>query len=58
MRRQDGCMSLPREVLQRDEGRHLFELDQSGYEAGRPDYPSFVYNDLRDRCGLAPIPFS
>jgi len=54
MRRQDGCMSLPREVLQRDEGRHLFGLDPSGYEAGRPDYPSFVYDDLRDRCGLAP----
>ena len=54
MGRQDGCMSLPREVLQRDEGRHLFGLDPSGYEAGRPDYPSFVYDDLRDRCGLAP----
>jgi SAM-dependent methyltransferase len=54
MRRQDSCMSLPRDVLQRDEGRHLFGLDPSGYEAGRPDYPSFVYDDLRDRCGLAP----
>jgi len=52
MRRQDGCVSPPREVLQRDEGRHLFGLDPSGYEAGRPDYPSFVYDDLRDRCGL------
>ena len=45
-------MSPPREVLQRGEGRHLFGLDPSGYEAGRPDYPSFVYDDLRDRCGL------
>ena len=54
MRRQDGCMDLPRGVLQRDEGRHLFGLDPSGYEAGRPDYPSFVYDDLRDKCGLAP----
>ena len=47
-------MSRPRKLLQRDEGRHLFGLDPSGYEAGRPDYPSFVYDDLRDRCGLAP----
>ena len=46
-------MSGPREFLQRDEGRHLFGLDPSGYEAGRPDYPSFVYDDLRGRCGLA-----
>ena len=52
MRWQDRCVSLPREVLQRDEGRHLFGLDPSGYEAGRPDYPSFVYDDLRERCGL------
>ncbi len=54
MERQDGFMSLPREVLQRDEGRHLFGLDPSGYEAGRPDYPSFVYDDLCDRRGLLP----
>ena len=47
-------MILPRELLQRDEGRHLFGLDPSGYEAGRPDYPSFVYDVLRDRCGLGP----
>lgn len=52
--RQDGLLSLPRDVLQKDEGRHLFGRDPSGYEAGRPDYPSFVYEDLRDRCGLAP----
>lgn len=54
MRRQDGCVSLSRQTLQRDEGRHLFGLDPSGYESGRPDYPSFVYDDLRDRCCLAP----
>ncbi len=38
----------------RDEGRHLFGIDPSGYEAGRPDYPSFIYDDLRERCGLVP----
>jgi len=54
MRRQDGCVILPREALQRDEGRHLFGLDPSGYEAGRPDYPAFVHGDLRDRGGLTP----
>jgi SAM-dependent methyltransferase len=54
MRRQDGWVNLPREVLHRDEGRHLFGLDPYGYEAGRPDYPSFVYHNLRDKCGLAP----
>jgi len=47
-------VNLPRDALQKDEGRHLFGRDPSGYEAGRPDYPSFVYDDLRDRCGLAP----
>ena len=52
-RRQDGGVGVPPESLQRDEGRHLFGLDPSGYEAGRPDYPSFVYDDLRGRCGLA-----
>jgi SAM-dependent methyltransferase len=43
-----------REALQRSEGRQLFGLDPCGYEAGRPDYPSFVYDNLRERCGLAP----
>jgi SAM-dependent methyltransferase len=40
--------------LQRIEGRQPFGLDPSGYEAGRPDYPSFVYDNLRTRCGLVP----
>jgi SAM-dependent methyltransferase len=47
-------MSPSREALQRSEGRQLFGLDPGGYEAGRPDYPSFVYDSLRKRCGLAP----
>ena len=41
-------------MIRKDEGRHLFGLDASGYEAGRPDYPSFIYDDLRERCGLSP----
>jgi len=42
------------ERMERDEGRHLFGLDPTGYEVGRPEYPPFVYDDLRSRCGLAP----
>ena len=38
-------------VLQRGEGRQLFGGDPSGYEAGRPDYPDWVYQTLFDRCG-------
>jgi hypothetical protein len=38
--------------LQRIEGRQHFGLDPSGYEAGRPDYPSFVYDSLREKCGV------
>jgi len=40
------------ERLGRKEGRHLFGLDPSGYDAGRPDYPPWVYDRLTDHCGL------
>ena len=53
-RRHNEEVNQPQEVLQREEGRHLFGFDPSGYEAGRPDYPSFVYDELRDNCGLTP----
>jgi SAM-dependent methyltransferase len=43
-----------RDVLQKIEGRQLFGLDPGGYEAGRPDYPSFVYDTLCEVCELAP----
>jgi SAM-dependent methyltransferase len=43
----------PREVLQREEGRRLFGLDPSVYEAGRPQYPAVLYRALEERCGLA-----
>jgi len=46
--------AYPAARIKSDEGRHLFGLDPTGYAAGRPDYPSFVYDDLRDRCGLVP----
>lgn len=44
----------PDRMLRRDEGRVLFGTDPSGYEAGRPDYPDWVYRALRERCGLGP----
>jgi SAM-dependent methyltransferase len=50
--RHNGGVTSPEDVLQRVEGRQLFGLDPGGYAAGRPDYPSFVYDRLRDRCGL------
>jgi SAM-dependent methyltransferase len=44
----------PDRMLQRDEGRVLFGTDPSGYEAGRPDYPDWVYRALSGRGGLSP----
>ena len=37
------------DVLTREEGRHLFGLDPSAYEAGRPQYPEAVYRVLEAR---------
>ena len=42
----------PPEMLQCDEGRHLFGRDAHVYEAGRPQYPDAVYEVLERRCGL------
>ena len=36
--------------LDRAEGRRLYGRDPSGYDAGRPDYPSGLYDVLEDRC--------
>lgn len=33
-------------------GREAFGLDPAGYDASRPDYPGWVFQILRDRCGL------
>lgn len=41
-------------MLQRGEGRRLFGTNPSGYEAGRPDYPDWVYQTLAEPCGLRP----
>jgi SAM-dependent methyltransferase len=35
-------------------GRQLFGLDPAAYHRSRPDYPEWVYQTLRARCGLGP----
>jgi SAM-dependent methyltransferase len=43
---------MPREVLERNEGRTLFGDDPVAYETGRPGHPEKVYQQLVERCGL------
>jgi SAM-dependent methyltransferase len=43
---------VPREVIDRQEGRSVFGRDVAAYERGRPGHPERVYEVLRDRCGL------
>ena len=40
--------------LPRDFGRRAFGDDPANYDAARPDYPDWVYDALRERCGLGP----
>jgi SAM-dependent methyltransferase len=42
----------PQDALRREDGRHLFGLDPSVYEAGRPQYPAALYAALEERCDL------
>ena len=35
-------------------GREAFGADPSAYHAARPDYPDWVFETIRDRCGLQP----
>lgn len=35
-------------------GREAFGRDPAGYDAARPTYPEWVFDFLRERCGLAP----
>ena len=45
----------PRSVqLARSFGRQAFGEDPANYDAARPDYPDWVFETLRDRCGLGP----
>lgn len=40
--------------IERTFGRQAFGLDPAGYHAARPAYPDWVFDFLRDRCGLVP----
>jgi SAM-dependent methyltransferase len=40
--------------LDRAFGRQAFGDDPGNYDAARPDYPEWVFETLKDRCGLGP----
>jgi SAM-dependent methyltransferase len=40
--------------IHRTFGRQAFGRDPAGYDAARPAYPDWVFDFLRDRCGLVP----
>jgi SAM-dependent methyltransferase len=40
--------------IHRTFGREAFGLDPCGYHVARPAYPDWVFDVLRERCGLAP----
>jgi SAM-dependent methyltransferase len=40
--------------INRVEGRRAFGLNPAGYDRARPEYPSELYELLRERCGLRP----
>ncbi len=39
--------------IDRSFGRQAFGADPANYDASRPAYPEWVFDTLRDRCGLA-----
>lgn len=47
-------MSARSVQLARSFGRQAFGEDPAGYDAARPDYPDWVFETLRERCGLGP----
>jgi len=40
--------------IDREFGRVAFGADPAAYHAARPSYPAWVFDVLRERCGLAP----
>lgn len=40
--------------IQQKFGREAFGRDPAGYDAARPAYPDWVFDLLRERCGLVP----
>jgi Methyltransferase domain len=41
-------------IIDREHGRRVFGSDPHGYHAARPPYPDWVFQILRERCGLVP----
>ena len=47
-------MSPRSREIARNFGRQAFGEDPANYDAARPDYPDWVFETLRERCGLGP----
>lgn len=45
---------MPAPKINKEDGRRAFGLDPGSYHRSRPDYPEWVYQMLRCRCGLGP----
>jgi len=41
-------------AITQEEGRSAFGANAENYDGARPEYPAWVYGELRTRCGLAP----
>src|SRR6185312_4857092 len=39
-------------AITQEDGRSAFGADAANYDNARPDYPAWVYDELRTRCGL------
>jgi trans-aconitate methyltransferase len=39
-------------AIAKEDGRIAFGLDPAGYDRSRPDYPAWIFETLRSRCGL------
>jgi len=48
------CFRVRESSIHRTFGRRAFGLDPGGYHAARPSYPDWVFDVLRERCGLVP----
>jgi hypothetical protein len=35
-------------------GRTIYGRDARGYDAGRPEYPEWIYEAITERCGFSP----
>jgi SAM-dependent methyltransferase len=49
-----GRFRMKESSIHRTFGRQAFGLDPGGYHAARPSCPDWVFDVLRERCGLAP----